>query len=858
MTRNLCRLAFGIVCVSLPAFGESVVPVSLSIRPSPTTVAQMDPQGQTSVPGTDTALEQGDIVTLLIEYTPASNNALHGVNGYLTVYIPDNTEVVGARFIDAAGNTLIPGRSGLSSDGAGGLGPRAYVSPLVNGSVAQLYADSGIFFSTDSRTARKPVPSPSEPFLSVMNGLSISPTPTGAAQVDNFLGFAGPPFYAHNEWDLTQVLALGVSGTITSGRGNTPEHAGNTGFGYGSPVAGPQSWYKLEATIDPPGAEITTANAKFLGNTGPWQRIRATGSETGSRGAGPSPPADGQVMPNPGAPSRLGIPAVDGSGNPLGWALSAGNPLPSTSPRTYAVRFATGELAVGVRYFAEVSLRVKQLPLESQSTSDTVCVESFAGDAASRNQTGSVGGKDHSWRYFVPSPACVVLNLLFTNSVNKVVAISGDTLTYTITARNLSTQTQQNVVVVDSFTPGDVSLDSTNPPGTASSGSVTWNVGTLAPGASAILTATFTVAVTGNVSTTNTARFTSQSLPTPGFTASTYTTISSLPVINLELEPSPSHVPAVPGVVRYTARIENQGTGAMTNACNGGSCYVEVSLPAGFSYQSGSSTINGAPAADPAIAGQKVRYSAAQIPASIAAGATLTIELDANALVSTAPGLYTADLQSWLHDNGLNQDVEAAIAGQAPVTVISQRSNTPVVSGPVANGHTSVAGTTTEAAGSTVRVYVNGNATGSGTSSAGGTFSVSVPTLFAGQRVIATVQASGEIESLASPAVEVIAGRIFADDPLIVGSTLIKALHLTEVRDAVNDTRAKAGLTPATWADAAVPGLLIKAAQINELRSALTPALAILGQTASYTDPTLAAGNVVKAVHVQEIRNYTR
>jgi hypothetical protein len=98
----------------------------------------------------------------------------------------------------------------------------------------------------------------------------------------------------------------------------------------------------------------------------------------------------------------------------------------------------------------------------------------------------------------------------------------------------------------------------------------------------------------------------------------------------------------------------------------------------------------------------------------------------------------------------------------------------------------------------------------------------------------------------------------FTDDPLVTGVTPIKAIHLTEVRDAVNSLRAQAGLTAATWTDPTPAGSLIRAVHITELRSALTPVLATIGTTATYTDPLLAAGMVVKAVHIQELRNYTK
>jgi hypothetical protein len=99
---------------------------------------------------------------------------------------------------------------------------------------------------------------------------------------------------------------------------------------------------------------------------------------------------------------------------------------------------------------------------------------------------------------------------------------------------------------------------------------------------------------------------------------------------------------------------------------------------------------------------------------------------------------------------------------------------------------------------------------------------------------------------------------LFTDDPLIAGSTRVKAVHLTQLRTAVNAVRVAAGLAPAAWTDPTITNTTrIKAAHINELRNALTPALANLGKTAAYTD-ALASGSRIKAVHFQELRNLTK
>lgn len=99
---------------------------------------------------------------------------------------------------------------------------------------------------------------------------------------------------------------------------------------------------------------------------------------------------------------------------------------------------------------------------------------------------------------------------------------------------------------------------------------------------------------------------------------------------------------------------------------------------------------------------------------------------------------------------------------------------------------------------------------------------------------------------------------VFVDDPLVRGVTVIKAVHLTQLRQAVNAVRAAAGLAPASFTDPSPQGLPVRAVHITQLRSALAPALTALGKSVSWTDPTLTAGMTVKAVHFQELRNATK
>ncbi|MBI3940339.1 MAG: DUF11 domain-containing protein [Acidobacteria bacterium] len=100
---------------------------------------------------------------------------------------------------------------------------------------------------------------------------------------------------------------------------------------------------------------------------------------------------------------------------------------------------------------------------------------------------------------------------------------------------------------------------------------------------------------------------------------------------------------------------------------------------------------------------------------------------------------------------------------------------------------------------------------------------------------------------------------IFTDDPATAGITPVRAVHVTELRQAVDAVRACAGLTAATWTDPSLDGAFIRAVHFQELRDKLAPALATLGLPAQvYTDDPLAPGTTIKKVHLQELRQAIR
>ena len=99
-------------------------------------------------------------------------------------------------------------------------------------------------------------------------------------------------------------------------------------------------------------------------------------------------------------------------------------------------------------------------------------------------------------------------------------------------------------------------------------------------------------------------------------------------------------------------------------------------------------------------------------------------------------------------------------------------------------------------------------------------------------------------------------GFNYTDDPLIVASTVVRLIHLTELRAAIDSVRHSAGMASFAWTDVQPP--IVRAVHVVEMRSALGLALSQLGRRVpSWTD-TLEPGVRIRAVHIQELRDATQ
>ncbi|HUF31461.1 MAG TPA: IPT/TIG domain-containing protein [Gemmatimonadaceae bacterium] len=103
---------------------------------------------------------------------------------------------------------------------------------------------------------------------------------------------------------------------------------------------------------------------------------------------------------------------------------------------------------------------------------------------------------------------------------------------------------------------------------------------------------------------------------------------------------------------------------------------------------------------------------------------------------------------------------------------------------------------------------------------------------------------------------------IFTDPTLAAGTTVVKAVHFTELRTAVNAVRQLAGLGAPSYTDATITAgaTMVKAAHVTELRTALNEARSALSlPPLSYSHPTLTAGvSVISAADISELRNGTQ
>lgn len=243
-------------------------------------------------------------------------------------------------------------------------------------------------------------------------------------------------------------------------------------------------------------------------------------------------------------------------------------------------------------------------------------------------------------------------NLQAVKSVNPSTSSSvnpGDTLTYSIAVSNpLPATANATGVVITDTVPLNTTFSSAGQGGTLSAGTVTWNVGTLAPGDTQTVTFQVTVdePLDNGTVIPNFGYYSSNQLQPPAPTNTVTNTVQSAPTLALVKgeEPAQPGPLGVDGLVTYTLTLSNTGNEDASNAIISdtvptGSVFVSASTPGSYDSTTGAVSWNVGTVEAPE--GSATVTFTVSLPADPATGqvtADLTLSNTAHYSYSNAPG----------------------------------------------------------------------------------------------------------------------------------------------------------------------------------------------------------------------------
>ena len=641
------KITLSLAAIALAALAATSRGHNLDTRATGLSVAQDFVQTMSGRASSSQPLVQvNDEFWLLMKTTPGPGTTT-GVGGYQTFYVPQVMQVVDVAYVqpsrsDPRGFVAVPmkGQSPIAiGDGSCGakievglnpggvpvvLGPNingvaepcVTASGLARGTIAGVYADTGIFFSSDARTA--------------FNSYGAAASGGAAPMVNNSGDTVG-------EWDAANVAGSDVLGVMTLwdsdqlrafGRKDVAaiidpvDERGNAPWGMASAVAGPQSGYAWSFNYAKYNGTVASIPGAI--EVGPWQRVKYPGSQVSKDKAGL-------------ISTVIGYAGVDASS--LGTSSTA---IPATAT---AVRFAIGQLELGRSEYSAVKVKVLNLAAFAGSK---IYADAFGGDAG-----GTSNGKDHIWRYFDPTVVSLQPTALLQKVASQTHIAPGGSTSFAITFANLGLVSLPNIVLTDVLPAGLSYVSAIPAPSSVSGNTLSWSVGSVLPNQMVGLTIYVKATATGTLLNTVTATSNGQVL------ANAYDTVD-VGVLSLLSETktvTPSAVSAGQNVT-YTIAISNDGTGP-----NGVPLVITDFLPAGFSYAGFvSATVNGA-SISPVVTSANPNAPVFTLGESIQAGKTAVINFVASVGTTVPAGTYY---------NGVDLAFEGKRIGphpEAPVTV---------------------------------------------------------------------------------------------------------------------------------------------------------------------------------------------
>lgn len=481
-------------------------------------------------------LAVGDEISYIIQFTPVPSilgTEQVGGGAYVTDYIPAGTQVVGAQFVQDNGN-----------------GTFTQVAPppvaQVLGILVPQYSETGIFYSTDPRTAM--YTNNASPAITPLNGYA-GPTggPTTAGATSGATA-ANMNYSIHNAWDASIFTPY-----VANPGGTAACLAANAVVsGVPSPVAG------LDTLIK---GNVATGQ-------GPWRRISYPGSTYGTMG--------GVIGPNGGC--------IGGTPTSAGWLVSSANPLPAN---TNAVRFAGGQTTVGQLFSVRITLKITQAIGVNGIINNS---EVFGGDVSVLN-TGLFASKSNIWRYVFPSVANASTNLIVVKRIvgtcvgvgcviqpyqgSSLPSVANLNVRYEVSYLNGSGGAQSNVTLVDTM-PTGAALVVASPTIISGANILPIVVGvaptfsfqpqaTLGSGAGGAVqyTLSWAAAPPAGVALSNTIKMTSTSVPA-GATSTATATPTTL--ASLTISKNTTTATTTPGgVASYVINVPNTGAASATS-----------------------------------------------------------------------------------------------------------------------------------------------------------------------------------------------------------------------------------------------------------------------------------------------------
>lgn len=579
-------------------------------------------------------MQAGDTVGVILKATPHRGTKT-GAGGYSTFFVPVGSQIVGAEYgvVQDNGNfqslpmkgqsILVHGQGPIDVQApvalAGySLGPNVLGITSLSvdlkcipwGTLAGLYGDTGIFYSTDPTTA----------WQSWVNSGGIDKNP---ATSDNIIrNNKGDNIVPTTLWDAYQMFGFGIKSPTSpiidpDGRGNTP-------WGTGTPVAGPQSGYAW--CFNKAYWDANPTNPNRMRNSlqvGPWQRIRYSGSEIAKD-----------------TPGRRGtaLDLVGVNGSDYGITVSPSSPLPpttswtdSTSPK--ALRLSWGGLELYRPEYCRIKVRILRNPGESGAPFDPngylqLFGETFGGDAG-----GEYGNKDHIWRYYNPSVVGLSASPMIEVIASRRIVLPNELFSFDIRVTNLGNLPMTNAILENPL-PATLTFVSSSPAQNAGPSALRWNLGNLAPQSTRTIRMNVRANTTGLI--TNRATIRSNEFPTPKAASDTVTS-DFIAIMYGDKTVTPTTA-APGGKVIYRIVVRNEGP-----CPNRSPWKVREFLPAGFRYtRMVDQFINGARTSNTVIVPSASNANRPEfaINRALDSGKTLEIFFEAELSTTQAPGQY--------------------------------------------------------------------------------------------------------------------------------------------------------------------------------------------------------------------------